>query len=455
MLLAAAGFALVSAPAPVAARQPGKDDIPKPPANYREVSAFKTAQGIPKGELNKAKEAFAAFAKYYAEYVSHPKVYTTPQEFRGELPGSPGVPQTLDYFITEINRHILVPLPGSSVSADNNADYIRELGAALDAALKDVIEKHGDRIVRINATRLLAAACRSGATAHYPTVTSLLTNANTPPEVKYYLFQAAGNLLAAYDMNDYRSRKHSNGPKEVSDLIAALQAAVTKPEAILPQPAAGGNNQLQTIPPDQIEVLRFIRRQAVHALGQVRFAEQVPGGPALYPAFTLARVAVSDPALAAPPTPAEIADAITGICHMSCPRGPGVADQYGYAMADVLTTGVATFAVPRAASSGDKSLPWKGTAARLSDSLKAWRAAFDANYDPARPTVVDASTVPKVVTDVIAEIDRRVLLPMAGTDGKIDINGLLGYRNNTIRRNKAWGLAPFKDKPALVLPKKD
>src|SRR5262249_42969035 len=161
-------------------------------------------------------------------------------------------------------------------------DYIREFGAALDTALKDVIEKNPDaRIIRVNATRMLAAACRSGATAHYPTVLGLLTNPTTPPEVKYYALQAAGNLLAAYDVNNYPPRAHTAKPKEVAPLIAALQDAILKPETVLPTP--GG-----TVPPDQVAVRAFFRRHAVRALAQVRFAEfKVPDGPTLFPAYTL------------------------------------------------------------------------------------------------------------------------------------------------------------------------
>ena len=49
------------------------------------------------------------------------------------------------------------------------------MGIALDAALKPVILENR-RIVRINATRLLAVACKTGATAHYPTLIEILKN---------------------------------------------------------------------------------------------------------------------------------------------------------------------------------------------------------------------------------------------------------------------------------------
>lgn len=451
-LLAAAGFALAAVPASVNARQPAKDELPKRPANYSRVSAFKDMVPIPPDQLKSAKDAFAAFAKYHAEYISSPRVYTAPQEFLSStvpLTKSGEQIRTTDEEIAEVHRHILIPLPGSRVGPDN-ADYIRELGAALDAALKEVIETTGEPVVRVNATRLLAEACRSGATAHYPTVTGLIANANTRPEVKYYAFQAAGNLLAAYDLNDYQSRKHSNKPKEVSDLIAALQDAVLKPATILPVPAG------TKLPPDQTDVLTFIRRQAVRALGQVRFAEYkvAPAGPDLFPAFTLAQVAVSDPAIDPPPTETEAAEAVIGICNMTPPMKKPEREAYAHAMTDAVATGIITFANRRAANPTDKSHPWRGYAARLTEALKAWRPLFDPGFNPAKPTAYLPAEVPQPVMDTVTEAEKRVLGPMDGATG-IDLNGFRQFRDNTLRGNKKWTPNPFLTNPKLALPKKN
>jgi hypothetical protein len=335
------------------------------------------------------------------------------------------------------------------IPTPDEADYIRELGAALDAALKDVIEKNPERIVQVNATRMLAAACRSGAHAHYPTVIGLLTNPATRPEVKYYALQAAGNLLAAYDVNEYGKRAHSNKPKEVAPLIAALQDAILKPETILPTP--GG-----AVPPDQLQVRAFFRRHAVRALAQARFAEfKVPEGPTLYPAFTLAQVAVSDPALVPAPNDAEVAEAVIGICNMTPPRGQA-AIPYAYAMADAVASGIITFATPRAARPDDKTLPWKGTAARMNDALKLWGALFDANYNPAKPNATNLGLAPKPVAELVDQADKRVLSPIVEGSGKVDVNGLRQFRDDkSMRGDPKWTLAPFVSDPKLVLPKKN
>lgn len=429
-LLAAGGFALITASGTTYARQPGKDDLPKAPPS---ISGFKDAPGD-----QKAKDAFFAFAKYNAEYIAHPKVYSIPQEFIPPA-SKTGPVLTTDQLIAEMNTRILVPVPVSQVGpvGPDQADYIRELGLALDTELKNVIERSATPIVRVNAMRMLSAACRSGATAHYPTVTALIVNPNTPPEVKYYAFQAAGNLLAAYDLNDYVSRKHSNKPKEVSDLIAALQNSITKPNAIVPAPAGG-----VALSPEQADVVAFIRRQAVKALAQVRFAEKVPGGPELYPAFTLAQIAVSDPAIVPPPTETEVAEAVIGLCNMLPPRGPD-REPYSVAIADAVATGITTFATRRAAAPLDKSLAWRNYGSRLSDALKAWKPLYDPGFNPAKPTAFQAASVPKSVEDLATEAERRVLAPMTEATGTVDVNGLKQFRDNTLRGDKKWSLTPF------------
>src|SRR5262249_50265884 len=155
--------------------------------------------GIPPAELKNAKAAFATFAKYYADWVAHPAVYKGPPEPKAGF--TPPKIMTIDYdvntgLLRDLERFILEPNPADRIAADNpkpkvgpdNAAYIQELGAALDAALKPLVEQGGpggdQRVVRINAARVLAVACKSGAAAHYPTVTALLTNPNTPTEVK-------------------------------------------------------------------------------------------------------------------------------------------------------------------------------------------------------------------------------------------------------------------------------
>jgi hypothetical protein len=439
-LLAAGFLALVVAMRPATA-QPGKDDLPKPPPN---ITGYKDNAGK---DLNKAKGDFITFAKYQADIISHPKIYSVPQEF--VPPKGPVVPTT-DALITELGRSIITPAPGSNIGIDQ-ADYIRELGIALDQELKIVIDRNATPVVRLNAMRMLAAACKSGAQVHWPTITGYISNPNTPGELKYYAFQAAGNLLAAYDLNDYSARKHAHKPKEASDLIAALQNAILKPGAIVPAPPAG-----VAMTPEQIDVLRFIRRAAIRALGQVRYSDRVANGaPDLYPAYTLAQVAESDPAIQPPPSETEVAEAVIGLCNMSPPSKTAEKEPYAYATADAILTGITTFATQRAAAPLDTSIAWRSYGARLSDALKAWRPLFELGYSPAKPLAVTPGAAPKIVDDVVNESETRVLKPMYEKNGTVDLNGLRAFRDNSLRGDKKFTLSPFVSNPKLIISKKN
>ncbi len=468
----------------------GQEKI-KPPVRtpqQGEVAALKSAGVIPKADLAKAKASFEGFAKFYAEYLNYLPTYTAPQEFRPEPP-PPYSPYTVDQLINEVNRNLLVPSPVpvpnpvanqpgfALVTSDREADYVRELGAALDKALGEVVRNANERVVRVNAARMLAAACRSGAHAHYPTITDLIADAKTDPEVRYYALQGATNLLAAYDLNDYQSRKHSNDPQEVGKLIEAVQAAALKPDLLVPPVELSvGKEARKVVAPDQVPVVRFIRRQAVKALAQVRFAEyEVAKGKVLYPSHTLALVALGRvpietyqtttdkdgtekaDVVVAPKSAqglaeaADAAEAVIGIMNMAPPKGGAAAKKYAAPMADVVATGVATWATPRAAAPADKSLPWKGTAARMEDALKTWQGVFDVNFNPARP-VIRPELVPPAVSGVAKAITDNVLDPINNpTTRTVSVTGLLDFQRNTLRNNKDLTPRPFvaPDSPAL------
>src|SRR5580658_4808580 len=173
-----------------------------------EVSArlSKEARGIPPEDLPVVKKQFLVFAKYYADLISNPTFYKTSIDPKfGTPPSFPPIMERSTQnpsVLSDMDRYILRPNPTSKLVNIDKIEYIRELGIAFDAVLKPLIENHTERIVRINAARLLAAVCRSGAAAHWPTVTALLANANTATEIKYYALQAAMNLLAAHNIKE-------------------------------------------------------------------------------------------------------------------------------------------------------------------------------------------------------------------------------------------------------------
>jgi hypothetical protein len=252
------------------------------------------------------------------------------------------------------------------------------------------------------------------------------------------------------------------GDKELAELVTEIERYIVDPAAIM---SGVPNFDVKKITPDQAEVIRFVRRQAIKALGQVRFVS-IPGvdpNTTLYPAFTLARVCVSDPSLGVAPSPSECAEAAIGLCNMS-PVKNGDPNKFynGEAAVEAVTAAIITFATPRAQTTTDRSLPWRGYALRLSEALKNWRGLFDPAFDPAKPTVFDATYMPKDLTTLLSSAQGTVFTPMdkVGFDGKADpINGQVNL--DELRKTLAALRARtdrkplFTNVPATALPLPD
>jgi len=422
--------------------------------------------------LKLAQSQFQSFAKYYADLISHPLVHKAAQDPSLKLDANGREIPTVDSIIKSLDRFILEPNPLIRTSSDDprpkvnshNGDYMREMGVAFDAALKPLIESHPDRIIRINAARLYAAVCASGANAHWPTVTALIANANTPTEIKYYILQAAANLLDAYDIFDYKSRRHSldevsrnAADQKIGELIAAVQECVVNPNAIVAVP----EGKIENLTADQLAVVGYVRRQAIKTLGRVRFVT-LPGpkGTPIYPASTLVRVCMSDPTLVPTPGAAECGEAIIGLCNMSPVRNTTPVKGFNAdAVAEAMAAGIVTFASARASNPLDRSLAWRGYAMRIGDAFRGWRPLFDPLFDPTQAKF-DPATTPKDINDIISRIQTAVIIPIekVGVGGqpdlaaRVDIEGMKALLKQLQSNPKRSGFL-ITGVPATALPK--
>jgi hypothetical protein len=243
----------------------------------------------------------------------------------------------------------------------------------------------------------------------------LLANANTAAEIKSYAFQAAGNLLAAYNIKEYRYRTPSNGPKEVGALAHAIMTCIVDPSHLLP----GFKQEEATA--DQRAVIQYLRKQAVKALGQVRFVRiHGPDGKQfIYPAYTLAQICVSDPKIFPEPTPAECGEAVIGLCNMSISMYNNPVKEFNTAgVVEAIAAGLVTFATPRTETT-DRSVAWRNWSFRLGEALKNWKPLFDPVADATQPGSFDPSAVPPIVNDLISRVQTAILAPI----DKVDING--------------------------------
>jgi hypothetical protein len=476
-LLVGLGFALASTSAP--GRQDPKDDTDpvykKSSYRYSSVSTYKN-EGIPAGKLDDAKAAFVKYAQYNVDVVSWAKRYALLQDMTANVQPD----QTIDAILADLEKHLLIPVPGNRVGKES-ADFVRELGKALDDALKDVILKHPDRVVRVNAARLLAVACKSGAWAHYPTVLMLISQSEVRvkedvqvpilPEVKYYALQAAGNLLAAHELAAYQidkgydNRAHSGEPDAVGALILALEKAVLDPGSLIGIPPKMGGTP-GDIPEDQKAVVIFFRRQALKALAQVR-SSTLPGPnkTTIHPVMTLARFAVADKSLVLPPRADEVAEAVVGLANMDPPSRASERNVYAVGIAEVISTGVMTFGGEAVANQPDKAIPWKGGAVRMLEGLNRWRARFqptllpvvlnDPSFDPEKDTRFNAQNVPPIIQATYVQSRTRILDPIAFKTAKTDVEEMRKFVLQETRKgtDKEATITLFEN-PKLTVPRK-
>ena len=441
-LLVAAGFALAAPPA-------SAQDPPVPKKNdaaFQAVRDYYGRAGIPQNELKGARENFGKFARFFADVVAHPALWQSAQSGK-DLPQGFPFP-SLDGptgMFRELDRFLLEAVPGGTKVGRDQVDYIRELGAALDAAMRNLIETSPEPVVRINAARTLAHVARTGAPAHFETLAALIAAPNTRTEIKYHLFQAAAAALSAYDADDLKQRKHAAEPKLVGALVKALQDCVSNPALLLP----GYKPEEATA--DQVAVLALVRRQAVKALAQTKFAT-LPGPDGktpIYPAHTLVRVALGDPNLAPAPGPAEAAEAVIGICNMQPPAKGYNAE----IAAEAVAQGLRTFSGPRAADITNRTLAWRNYALRLAEAMMRWRQLSDPAYDFALPNKpVDPQGVPAVVEALYKEALPNVLYPIEKADPAVGVRiQVLDERLKLIRANPKRNTTLFAGAPQTTI----
>jgi len=328
---------------------------------------------------------FAAMAQYLVNRVTHHEYYASVDST--ELRPKPGEKNVAE-LISELRKYLLVP-PADGKLTLGQEDYIRELGVALDKALVGILLPEKGKaapppLIRVNAARLLAVACESGAPAHWPTVTGLLKNPETPPELLFYALKASEGLLGGFDIA--RLSRLAPAPEAAEavlyDLVHTLEVMVEKGPPILGKLHVEGASQptLTTDPkakpgesllPDQVTALQLYRLQAIRALARLR--SDVLGGkvkPALEvrPVYTLARVAIGDPSISPPFNRKEVAEAVIGMIRVN----PGAnlnLDELAYA----ISYGLRIVFAAKATNADDSSLAWKGYAGRLNAAFQDWQ----------------------------------------------------------------------------------
>ena len=443
-----------------------------------------------KADLERYRQDLREMAEHLVFQLTHEELYDHQQPInrRGELmPVANGTPAQL--LFEEVSRFIIKPTPTTKIVAEQ-ADYLKEFGAAMDAAIKKVLNPNAPDYIRVNAARMLALAAQSGAPAHAPTITALLKDPNTRPEILIYALKAAENLLAAYDPFKYMEKdaaKHTIDDAQLYALCVALEdivdwhrapwmksdtptpadasppapaggpkptpagprpAAPPAPPALpgpRPGPAAAGQLENVTeaqLTPDDLQVLKFFRRAAIRALAQVRFpiVAHPNGKDVTRPMWTLAKIAVNDASVAPPTGPGEVGEAVIGLCGYQAFRGVEVD-----VLLDVIAAGLINFAAWKTDDHDNKSIHWRVYATRLIVALDQFRKGGRENAGLTRFAARIGSLADTATNDVLTPIERYS--PGAANVRPPDPEALAGWR----ARNPVPTLQPFTDVKNLVL----
>lgn len=378
------------------------------PNNGRSLMyALKDGRDVVGGpNLARNRELFAGVAQHYLYKITQEQYYGVAPEGSELKPRN--AENSLDVVFEDLRKYFLVAPPANAKMTVDQVEYIKEFGVALDAVLVELLKKRPAPLVRVNIARALAVVAASGAPAHAKTLTDLLKDKTTPPEVLLHTYKATEAFLSAYDPNATGGRnwfRHTVQGPELHDLIKALESHVVDGPPIAdkvaispppvtktgeqPPPPSAGRLDNKSLTPEQVEVVRYFRKGAVKALAKCRndSLSNNAGKVDLRPALTLAKVAVNDASLYPEVSPAEVAEAVIGLCEM--PPGQNLRIDEA---ANAIATGIATLGRLKNVAPDDKSIAWKVYAARISQALNVWKGST-ALHVPATPFAKLINTV--------------------------------------------------------------
>lgn len=304
-----------------------------------------------------AKELLDKVAKYYAGRLSDPALQKD------------GMSQHVQEFI----RRLLVPPqnPYPRLNAEQKK-FVDEFGKAMITQLEPLALNNSKPIVRVNAARMASEVARGGYDGAAELFLKLLDMQNGTDGERFWALRGLNNLFSIEPEKDILPGKtifQKQNNLQVTPLernaIRTLISFVQRKPANLPEDA----------PAEEVDAFRYVRCEAIRALGKVRVQTiknlgQVEGRPAL----ALLRASRSDGM--SPPTSAkERVEAIVGFCQLLADKDRDM--QLDYAV-NHIGQAIAELAAYKNANPGDVSIPWKVAGERIQEALDKWDAGANA-----------------------------------------------------------------------------
>jgi hypothetical protein len=309
--------------------------------------------------------AIADLASFMADRVVHPP-------FNGEEPRT-RTTESIDTLLDEIDRYSVVPKRTNVDETNNQIDNIRVFAEKMGERIDYVIRNSQRRLEKVNAARMLVVVAKLPTDALVNQLLKMIREDAYPYEVKLYVFQALGNVLAAVDLKDPTKGVIPDMDK-LAEVCKELEKFITfdyfpKTDSPLPE--------------DRVLVVQFIRREAVRALAQVKYSivRDRQRQPVARPLLTLLRVARPNPSTDSKISPrfslSERIEAVIGICQMR-PDDLVNLDAVAYRVSDaLLELGVEHNRQRNQYINNPRFKPevaWKLYAYRLNEALKQWKA---------------------------------------------------------------------------------
>jgi hypothetical protein len=304
-------------------------------------------------DLQSGKRAFEGRDKDFLEKVAQWFVYQlTYDEYQFKKltdTSASGQHITMKTLVDDACKHILIPDPKKPWGPQQER-YMQEFSKALIGAIKNVLEKHVP-IAQVNAGIILARLGETGIEENADAMAEIIAKDQYEDYVKLYALTGLKNLFKA-----------NEGFKDEERLKKTIKALS---EFLFRKPVFDPNKT----PPEEVEAFRYVRREAVRALGQTRLpAIGKPKAPDYRPALDLLKFMRGD-GVPLEPSLSEKVEAAIGLCQMQIKVGDNYKYQPEYA-AHYVGRLVVDFATRYDEKRGETSgIDWKHCAHRLGQAL--------------------------------------------------------------------------------------
>jgi hypothetical protein len=390
------------------------------------------------GQTKKNREAIAKLARFLAYRIAQPPYNGEPVNHKDDKNKPKPETETMQYLMDEAERMgiNLTNVGLANVLTPNHYSYANEFGKEMQTELTWVFEQSSKNIEKLNAIRMMSLAAKLPYPGFAQSFMKILKNDNLSYAYHLYAFQGLRNVLShSAPQNDpSKPAQHILPQNELVEIAKLLEAKIL----------AGRTYTLTGAPgeAENIQVIQFIRRYAIQALGQFKDSiirdkqKNVLAKPG-YP-LIIAAAPPEDPKKLGYSYPERI-DAIIGFCNMRPDEllnleaaawwiNEGLIDIVNYeAEEQGLINKVG----------GRPRIAWKVTAARLIEALNAWKKNMQGVKTTWQPQAV-VSYVEKAVP-VLEPIEKD------GLKASVLARNLTTWRESRQPKDRTVFLEPKKD----------